>query len=179
MVMEGGSGRPKKTRNVSIVMPGQRRSREQLYDPDDIILLDPSKATSSDGPNLHKPMPLLQERPSPIELPPEYKKEYLLKKSKSLIPSDKNLLPILPHTLSPSDRTKSMGDIQLPSMQKRTKPITLHNYRTNKLLEDHLINSDIQVYVGVSNVNYLKYRLCRKMNQAVMRSTVLGLMFPL
>ena len=145
MVVEGGSGRPKKTRSVSIVVPGQRRSREQLYDPDDIILLDPSKATSSDDPNLRKLMSPLQEKPSPIELPPEYNKERLLKKSKSLIPTDEDLLPILPHTLSHSDRTKSMGDIKLPSMQKRTKPIPLHNYRTKKLLEDRLINSDVQV----------------------------------
>ena len=140
---EGGSGRPKKARSVSIVVPGQRRSREQLYDPDDIILLDPSRAAAVDNSNTHKPMSPLQEKPPcPIELPPDFHKEKLSQKSKSLIPTDADLIP---PSVSLAERTRSMGDIELPSMKKRTKPIALHNYRTKKILEDRLINSNIKV----------------------------------
>lgn len=136
-----GSGKAKKTRSVSIVVPGQRRSREQLYDHDDIILLDPSKAVSAD--DTTKPISPLQQIPPrcPIELPPEISKEKLSQKSKSLAPDNMEL----PYTLPPSDRTRSMGDIELPSMKKRTKPVTLHNYRTKRLLEDRLVTSSIMV----------------------------------
>ena len=121
-------------------MPGQRRSREQLYDHDDIILLDPSKAVSAD--DTTKPISPLQQIPPrcPIELPPEISQEKLSQKSKSLAPDAE-----LPYTLPPSDRTRSMGDIELPSMNKRTKPVTLHNYRTKRLLEDRLVTSSIMV----------------------------------
>ena len=162
---EGGSGRPKKARSVSIVVPGQRRSREQLYDPDDIILLDPSRAAASlDDSNLHKPMSPVQEKPPcPIELPPDFHKEKLSQKSKSLIPTDDD--NIIPPSLSLTERTRSMGDIELPSMQKRTKPITLHNYRTKKLLEDRLINSNVKVWCLCKSVCFFRlcmlYLLCR------------------
>ena len=151
---EGGSGRPKKARSVSIVVPGQRRSREQLYDPDDIILLDPSRAASLDDSNLHKPMSPLQEKPPcPIELPPDFHKEKLSQKSKSLIPTDQDLIP---PSLSLADRTRSVGDIELPSMKKRTKPIALHNYRTKKILEDRLINSSVKVWCLCVSTSYFK-----------------------
>lgn len=52
---------------------------------------------------------------------------------------------LLPHNLPPSDRARSVGDIELPSMKRRTKPVTLHNYRNKKLLEDRLVNSSVQV----------------------------------
>ena len=134
----GKSTKARKTRSVSIVVPGQRRSREQLYDPDDIILLDPSKAATHD--DNHKPMSPLQEKPPlPLELPPNFNRQKLLEKSKSLAIMKEQ------HSIAPLDRARSVGDIELPSMKKRTKPVTLHNYRTKKVLEDRLINTNIKV----------------------------------
>ena len=125
------------------MVPGQRRSREQLYDHDDIILLDPSKAASADDST--KPISPLQQKPPrcPIELPPDINKDKLNQKSKSLAPSvDREL----PYNLPGSEITRrSEGAIVLPSMKKRTKPITLHNYRTKRLFEDRLVNTSIKV----------------------------------
>jgi len=123
------------------VVPGQRRSREKLYDHDDIILLDPTMAASHD--DSHKPLSPLQEKPScPIDLP-DTKRHKLLEKSKSLAA---DLHPPHASMLSSVDRTRSVGEIELPSMKKRTKPTTLHNYRTKKILEDRLVHSDIMVW---------------------------------
>lgn len=150
--MVEGSAKIKKTRSVSIVVPGQRRSREQLYDPDDIILLDPSKAVSVEDTS-NKPLSPLQEKPRcPIELPPDFDKKRLIEKSKSLAVVEEDVL--LPFTLPPSDRTRSVGDIELPSMKKRTKPIALHNYRTKKLLEDRLVNTNVKVCLCLCMCSY-------------------------
>lgn len=140
--MADTSGKMKKTRSVSIVVPGQRRSREQLYGPDDIILLDPTKAASADDTSI-KPMSPLEEKPHrPLELPPDFNKSKLLEKSKSLAIVEEGL-PLLPP--QPPDRTRSVGDIELPSMQKRSKPKALHNYRSKRVLEDRLVNTNVKV----------------------------------
>lgn len=124
------------------MVPGQRRSREQLYDHDDIILLDPSKAVSADDST--KPISPLQGKAPrcPIELPPDINKEKLFQKSMSLAPKVD-----LPYSLPPGSDLgrRSDGAIQLPSMAKRSKPVTLHNYRTKRLLEDRLVNASIKV----------------------------------
>lgn len=136
---EKSMSKPKKTRSVSIVVPGQRRSREQLYDHDDIILLDPTIGASQNDSNkkLQEKLPIL-----PVELPPDINRHKLLDKSKSIA-----AVSHLPHVpLSAVDRTKSMGDIELPSMKRRTKPKALCNYWTKKVVEDRLVNTNIKVW---------------------------------
>jgi len=128
-----GSVKPKRTaRSVSIVVPRERRSKEMLYEPDDIILLDSAKRNVDTSPaNQEKLF-------CPIELPPEISKQRLAQKSMSLVPEGHSFL-------SAEDRTKSLGDIELPSMKKRAKPVPIHNYRSGKILEDRLINEDVMV----------------------------------
>ena len=58
-----------------------------------------------------------------------YRTEKLSQKSKSLIPTNTDLIP---QNILPPERTKSAGDIELLSMKKWTKPVILHNYQTKK-----------------------------------------------
>jgi len=130
-----GSLKPKRTvRSVSIVVPRERRSKEMLYEPDDIILLDSAKKNA--GPNVNE-----EKLFCPIDLPPEISKQRLAQKSMSLVPEGHSLLS------SSEERTKfkSLDNIELPSMKKRSKPVAIHNYRSGKILEDRLINAEIMV----------------------------------
>ena len=132
-----GSVKPKRTaRSVSIVVPRERRSKEMLYEPDDIILLDSVKRNIDADPVEGE-----EKLFCPIELPPNISKQRLVQKSMSLVPEGHSL-----HS-APEERAKpkSMGDIELPSMKKRAKPVAIHNYRSGKILEDRLINAKIMV----------------------------------
>jgi len=135
--MKGGSQDGKRTtRSVSIVVPRERRSKERLYEPDDIILLDSAKR-SADACLTKGEEKLF----CPIQLPPEITQERLTQKSMSLVPEGHSLMS------TPEERAKfkSMGDIELPSMKKRAKPVAIHNYRSQKVLEDRLINENTTV----------------------------------